>query len=433
MITFAVLLVVLLVLSAFFSSSETAFLSIQRVRLAHMVAERVPGAARVSGLLERPTRLLSAILLGNNLVNTAAAAVGTALAARIVGGGEGIAIVIATVGVTVLLLVFGEVGPKTIALNHSFTLTRFYAIPMGLWVRVTRPLTWTLDLLTRVMLSLVGRPSDNGASLNAAELTTAIRLGASSGTLGGDASLHLLGALTLQRRQVQEIMVSRVDMVAIDADASLRAAAEALAEAGFLRLPVYQGSPDEVIGFLHVSDLNALQLGGFEGHTIREAMRPAQFESEHASIARVLEMMREQAAYLVMLVDEFGVTSGLVTLEDIMEEVVGELRSESGYEEEVTPFDSTQPLLVDGGTLLVDLSHSLDADLTEIDANTVAGLLLAQFKRFPEIGESMVYEGHRFTVMDADERRITKVGIELVGDDDPSDHASAGQPASSGA
>ena len=423
MTTLIVLAVVLIALSGFFSAAETAFLSIQRVRLAHMVAEHLPGAARVARLLERPGSLLSAILLGANLTGAATAAVLTALTARFVTN-DGTAIVISTLATTVLLVVFSEVGPKSVALSHPFPLSRAFALPMLAWVRATRPATWALDHFTRAVLAVVGRPSEETVALTSAELRTAIRLGAESGALEGVASSQLLGALTLQQRQVQEVMIPRVDMVAIEVSRTLREGAEALARSGFLRLPVYEGSPDEVIGYLHVSDLNARQLTGLDSHTIREVMRAVLFESEHASVARVLGVMQEHAAYLVMLVDEFGVTSGLITLEDILEEVVGDLRSESGFEDVEPPVTGDRPWVVDGGMLLVDLSNDLDVDFTEIEGNTVAGLLLAELKRFPVTGEAVDYRGYRFTVVESDDRRITQVRIERVPDTDGAERGS---------
>jgi putative hemolysin len=413
-LTYAAILVLLLLLSAWFSSSETAFLSLQRTRLAHLVEQRVPGARRVAGLLDRPRSLLSAILLGNNLVNTAAAAVGTAIATELFSEG-GSAIIVATLAVTLLLVLFGEIGPKSIALSQPFTLSRLYALPMAGWVRLTRPATWALDRLGDSTLRLLGGSEDEQAgAMTAAELRTAIRHGARLGALESAGASQLLGALTIQSRQAQEIMVPRVDIVSADADAPLREAAERLARSGFLRLPVYEGSPDEVVGFLHVSDLHALQLrpADFATRRVRDVMRPVQYESEHATIQRILDVMREHASYLVMLVDEFGSTSGMITLEDIMEEVVGELRSESGHEEEEAPVLPDARRVVDGGMLLVDLSHDLDVDFTEIEANTVAGLLLAITKRFPERGEAIDHRGYRFTVVDRDERRITRVAVE---------------------
>ncbi len=415
MAAYLILLVVLLFLSAFFSSSETAYLSLQRVRLQHQVQEGVPGAARVASLLERPQSLLSAILLGNNLVNTAAAAVGTAIATEVVAGGGGV--LAATIVMTVLLVLFGEVTPKATALSRPIALSRAYAVPLGAWWRLTRPIGWALDQLAAGLQRAIGGPeAHDDATLTTAELRTTIQLGAESGALETEASSRLLGALTLDRRQVQEIMISRIDMTACEADESASDVATHFATSRFQRLPVYEDRPDEVIGYVHVSDLNAAQLEGLGDRNARDLMRPVIFESEHASIARVLEVMQEQAAYLVMLVDEFGVTSGLVTLEDIMEEVVGELRSESGA---TPPRDDSQQredgaTVVEGSHLLVDLTNELGADFTEIEANTVAGLVLAYLRRFPEAGEFADHAGHRFTVLEADERRITRVAVERV-------------------
>ena len=413
MITYLILLVFLLLLSAFFSGSETAFLSLDRVRLAHRVREGEPGAARVQGLLDRPHRLLSAILLGNNLVNTGAAAVGTAIATDLVTGGGGL--VIATVGITVLLILVGEVTPKTLALSHAFPMSRLYAWPLTMWARLNSPIVWALDILTRGLVRMFGGESLGGAPpLNTAELGTAIRLGAESGVLAAEDSERMLGVLTLQERQVQEIMVSRVDMVAVPTTAPLSEVARQLSDYGFQRLPVYADSPDEVVGYVHVSDINSAHLDGLGERTADSIMRPATFESEHAPIARVLELMRDRGRYVVMLVDEHGATSGLVTLEDIMEEVVGRLRSESGDEPVAAPqqLGRTGRIELEGNALLVDVSGQVGVDLTEIDANTVAGLILAHTRRFPAAGEHIDHAGLRFTVLEMDERRVSRVAIE---------------------
>ncbi|TAJ20742.1 MAG: HlyC/CorC family transporter, partial [Dehalococcoidia bacterium] len=371
-----------------------------------------PGAARVQALVDHPRRLLSAILLGQNIANTATAAVGTAAMTRVITD-DGRAILIATLAVALGLVVFGEAGPKTLALSHAFTISRIFVWPMTVWVIVTRPASWLLDMIARGALRLFGGGiEDADAALTAAELRTAIRIGAESGSLEEEASEHLLGALTLQHRQVQEIMVPRVDMVSVAADAPASEAAQALAVAGFLRLPVYDGTPDKVVGYLHLSDLNAAQVRGASGRRARDLMRTVPFESEHASIARVLDVMQASASYMVMLVDEFGSTSGLVTIEDIMEEVLGELRSESGFEAEGAPVTAEGHNVVEGAMLLADLEDDLDLDFEEIEANTVAGLVLALLRRFPAVGEYVDYLGYRFTVVAADERRITQVAID---------------------
>ncbi len=412
MATYFVLLFILLLLSAFFSSAETAFVSLDRVRLEHRLREGTPGAHLVSVLLERPHSLLSAILLGNNLVNTGAAAVGTVIAAELISGGRGV--LAATVIITVLLVLFGEVTPKTMALSHDFAFARIYAVPLRLWASLNRPIVAMLDALTRLLIRVFGGADVTDTPvLNRAELRTAIRVGAEAGALESEASARMLGALTLEQRQVQEIMVSRMDMVALSQDEPLAEVARKLSEVGFQRLPVYADSPEEVTGYVHVSDVNAAHLDGLGERTARDIMRPANFQSEHAPIANVLDLMRNRGAYLVMLVDEFGVTSGLVTLEDIMEEVVGRIRSESGDEPSgLEAGRRTGRLILDGSTLLVDLSNEVDVDLTDVDANTVAGLMLHHMRRFPERGEYIDLHGFRFTVLAMEQRRIARVAVE---------------------
>ena len=357
MATYLIILVLLLVLSAFFSSAETAFLSLDRVRLEHFVRESIPGARRVSILLERPQRLLSAILIGNNLVNTAVAAVGTVLVTKMIPGGQGENIIIATFIMTILLVILGEVVPKTLAITHSFALSRVYAPILSLWSTLTRPLVAMLDVLTiQLVRTTGGEEITTNPALSMPELRTAIRLGIETGSLETEASERMLGAMTLQQRQIQEIMVSRMDMVAVEKNQPLLEVSKLLSTAGFQRLPVYATSPDEIIGYVHVSDMNAAHLEGLNSQTAGDIMRTVLFESELAPIANVLDLMRSHGSYLVMLVDEFGSTSGLVTLEDIMEEVVGHMRSESGAEiPRVTEEKKTGRFFVDGNTLLVDI------------------------------------------------------------------------------
>ena len=417
-------LVVLLVLSALFSSAETAFLSLGRVQLEHQVREGVPGAARVSALLSTPRRLLSAILVGNNLVNTGAAAVGTVLAAEIVSDGAGV--VAATLIVTILLVVFGEVGPMTIALHHSFRLSRLYALPLQGWAVLIRPAVSVLDGISRTLLGLIGEGGSERQTLSAGELRTAIRIGAEVGAIEEDQSTMLLGALDLEQTQVRRIMTPRVNMIAAEADEGLEAVASRLSEAGFLRLPVVSGSPDNVVGYIHVRDVAAAYAEGRREIEAREIMREAPFESEAASVARAFNTMRETGAQLLILIDEYGSTSGLVTLEDISEEVLGRIQSESGPQGEDIPVRIGGKLYVEGNRSLSDLDEELGLKLTHPDADTVAGLVLALLRRIPEVNAEAEYEGYRFTVKAADERRISLVAIDPLPANDTSRGALSG-------
>ena len=406
---YAVALVVLLVFSGLFSSAETAFLSVDAVRLEHARRRGLPGAARAAALLEEPRRLLAAILLGNNLVNTGAAAVGTAIAADLIEGGS--ALLAATVTVTVLLVIFGEIGPKSLALHHNLATVRLLSWPLRWWVRLTRPLVAALDLLTHLWLRVVGGSGEGRPTLSLGELETAIDLGRERGDLEPSETSVLLGALRLSDTQVRRIMTARVQIAGIDAEDTLAEAAERFGAAGFLRLPVSTGAADHFIGYLHGSDVLA-QLGAGRGERlVREVMREALFESERASVQRVLDAMRISGHHLMLLIDEYGETSGLVTLEDILELVVGNIRSEMGTGGEPVQVRISGRQFVEGGRGLTDLAAELGIDLSAEEAETVGGMLTDHFHRIPRAEEELELHGYRWTVVDADSRRVKLVSF----------------------
>ena len=405
---YIVLLMVLLLLSGFFSASETAFLSLDRMRIETYLRERARSAQQVADMLAQPTRLLSAILLGNNLVNTAAAAVGTVLAAQIVSGGA--AVVAATVVVTVLLVLFGEIGPKTIALQHNWAVARLYATPLSMWAWIARPVVAALDAATRLATRLAGSP-DAQRPVTVGDLRSAISLSAESGELGEKATGMLLGALRLPERPLRQIMVHRVDVVAVEASQSIRDAGALLAEHGYLRVPVYEGDPGDIIGTVHVSDVSTALLAAQDDEPVRRLLRPPLFEPEQALTTGVLERMRREGVHIAIVVDEVGAVSGVVTLEDILEEVVGEIRSESGVEQGELGSRMGQGWAVEGSRMLDSLERETGAELPHQEAQTVAGLILAELRRFPAEGETVHFGELLFTVTKLDERRILQVTV----------------------
>jgi putative hemolysin len=410
------LLAVLLVLSAFFSSSETAFTSLDRVRVEHLQRAGARGATRVAGMLARPGRMLSAILLGNNLANTGSAAVGTLIATQLVGE-EGQAVILATLAVTVLLMVFGEIGPKTIAIHHDWALARTYALPLTLWSRAMLPFVAAFDLFGRSLMRLVG---GGGAQthLSVGELRTAIAMGAEAGALPATQSGMLLGALHLQDRPVSQIMVHRTQVVFAPADASIVEAARLMAEHGVQRLPVYADDMDDIVGVVRVGDIAAACVDGRAALTAGHLMRDVTFDSELASIAGVLERMKETGDHLVMLTDEFGSITGLVTLEDIVEEVIGQIQSETGGETvSQVAADAGGRMVVDGRTPLAELAEQLGGELEYPGVQTVAGLVLAKLGRLPRPGEQVVHEDLELTVMEADARRVRSVAVRRLAAD----------------
>ena len=409
MFEYFVLLLGLLTLSAFFSSSETAYLSIEGVRMEHERQRRLPGADRAAALLSEPRRLLASILVGNNLVNTGAATVGGVIAQELVGGSEGLSIIVATVAVTVLLVIFGEIGPKSVALHHNLTMARYYSLPLIWWSRLIAPAVAALDWTSRIWLRIVGGEEEAHSALSLGELRTAIVQARDEGEIDvGDTSV-LLGALRLGETQVRRVMTARTAISSVDANATLEESGRAFAIAGFLRLPVRYGSADDYIGYLHGSDVLAeLGQGNREG-VVRDVMREAPLESERASVQRVLTEMQTTGQHLMLLIDEFGATTGLVTLEDILELVVGNIRSETRAGSEPVPVRIAGEQFVEGRRGLTDLGAELEIDFSPEEAETVAGMLLQRFRRFPRAEESLDLYGYRWTIVDADERRIRLV------------------------
>ncbi|MCY3567769.1 MAG: hemolysin family protein, partial [Chloroflexi bacterium] len=364
MIEYFILLAVLLALSAFFSSSETAYLSIEGVRLEHERQRKLPGADRVAGLLAEPRRLLASILVGNNLVNTGAATVGAVIAQDLIGGGGGLSIVVATVAITVLLVIFGEIGPKSVALHHNLALARLYSLPLTWWSRLIAPAVAALDWLSRIWLRVVGGAEEASSALSLGELRTAIVQSRDEGELAGEDTSVLLGALRLGETQIRRIMTGRPQIASIDSGDTLEEAGRAFGAAGFLRLPVRSGTANEYIGYLHGSDVLAELGHGRADRLVREVMREPVFESERASVQRVLTQMQTTGHHLMLLIDEFGGTTGLVTLEDILELVVGNIRSETRAGSEPIPVRIAGEQFVEGRRGLTDLGAELEVDFS---------------------------------------------------------------------
>jgi len=421
-------LLALLIMSAFFSSSETAFLSMSRPRLDYLAEDGSEkdkrSAHRIQRLLTRPKRLLNGILLGNNLVNTAIAATAGALATSVFGLSEGMGVLLATAVVTTVLVLFGEVLPKGFALIRPFTLARFMAPILGVWMWLVAPLSHLLESLSNTLFR-VDRSKDNAegsvdSALSADEIRAAILTGVDAGEIESEQAQPLLGALTLHDLQAREIMVSRLDMVTIQSSSTIREASRLLSENGFLRLPAYGDDTDSITHIIHVSDINAAIQMTESAFDLRvdDIARPAIFESETATVERLVQVMRENHTHMVVLSDESGTLAGLVTLEDIIEEIFGSLLSESGTDRDVTKElngeTSSLPIEVDGRVLLVDLSKQLDVDLTGVAASTVSGLILEHSRRFLEKDEWMEYAKLRFTVIERDDRRLTKIAIDYA-------------------
>jgi putative hemolysin len=411
---YVVLLIFLLILSAFFSSSETAFLSLQRLKLEHYVREGRPGAQAVAGLMSQPSKLLSAILIGNNLVNTGAAIVGGIIAQRVVSGGLGA--VVAALTVTALLVIFGEVGPKTVALNHSFRLSTVYAFPMTIWTRLMRPVSVLLDLLSRAIVRMFGGEEAGGVSISEAELRMMIGLSSEAGTVEAAEAELLHRVFTFGDRHVHEVMVPRTQAVMIDRHATVADFYAAYLRSPHSRFPIFDDSPDKVVGILGIKDvLSALASGDATTISpIEPLMRSGLFVPETKLIGELFREMQATGNQMAIAVDEFGGTAGIVTLELLLEEMVGQVRDELAVSDvEITAIDE-HTTEVDGELSVEEARDELGIEIPEGPYDTIAGYVLSILGHIPKVGESVSVNHYRITVAEMRNLKIELLRVTRV-------------------
>lgn len=408
-------ILVLLLLSAFFSGSETGLTAISRARIYRLETEGNRRARIVHQLRARKEALLGAILLGNNMVNIAASALATSIAIQL-WGDNGVFYV--TVIMTVLVVVFSEVMPKTYAINQPERVALAVAPAIIALVRIFSPFTAALQSIINLTLRLFGVDLKQGASLISAVdvLRGTIELQHREGEMV-KLDRDMLGAiLDLANTGVSEIMVHRKNMVTIDADLSASEIIRLTVESGHSRLPVWQDDPDNIIGILRIRDLTrAIQENGLEKITTQDILNllaKPWFIPESTSLRDQLLAFRHMRQHFALVVDEYGALLGILTLEDILEEIVGEIDDEhdrpaSG--EIVASGDSTYS--VEGKLTVRDLNRYLDWNLPDENASTIAGLLIHEARLIPEVGQQFDFHGCHFTVLNRSGNQITRLRL----------------------
>lgn len=405
------LLVLFLAISAFFSGSETAFLALQRVRLMHLVRSGVPRATRVFRLAENPERFLSTVLLGNNLVNTAAAAIGTALVISIMGN-VGSAIIVATAGVTILLLIFGEIVPKTFAARHAEGFAFAVVRPLQLIEWALFPLVQSLRILMSLFVRLT-RTSADPSLVTEQEIRSLISIGKEEGAVESSEAEMLEKVFHFGDNQVSEIMTPRPEIVSIERHTTLRQFLVVYAEHYHTRFPVFEDTVDNIVGILSVKDV--LKAQGEENlqmeDDVTNLLRPAHFVPETKTVGSLFSELQEMGQSMSMIVDEFGGIAGLATLKQLLAVIVGPVGEEGQPLE--TPFASVDEntFLLDAGMTISQLNSQLGLDIPVGEYQTLAGFLLERLGRVPEAGAHMNYNGLRFTVEEMDGVKIEVVEI----------------------
>lgn len=404
------LCVVFLLFSAFFSSSEAAFLSLRKARLAHLVSTGVPGARRVAGMIRQPERFLSTVLLGNNLVNVAFTALLTVIIVSSLGQGRGVAV--ATVVGTVVLLLLGETIPKTIAVRNAERVAFFNARPLKWIEALLWPLVVLLQWTSHRVNSILGGPSDSG-SVTEAELRTLIDLGEAEGTFQPTEAEMLGNVFRFGDRQVQEVITPRTEMVAVQRGATLREFLDIYVKNPHTRFPVYDGSVDNVVGVISAKDvLKAIHTDGINYDApVTGVMRDPYFVPETKRIAELFDELRHSGNQMALAVDEYGGIAGLVTLKRLSEEVVGDVGEEGATPEEEYEAIDKNTFQVDGGMAIGEVNEELGINLPQGDFETIAGFALDLLGHIPSQGEQFEYANLKFEVTEMANLKIETIKV----------------------
>ena len=404
--TLWVTLVILVAFSAFFSASETAFSSLNQIRLKSRADDGDRTAARVLAMSEQYDKLLSTILIGNNIVNIAAASIGTIIFTKMLGAERGATV--STMVLTIVVLIFGEVTPKSLAKEMPETIATAVAPVLSLLMLVLTPLTWLFSQWKRLLSHFVH--SSESDTITEGELMTMVSEAENDGELTDRESELIRSAIEFDDVEVEEILTPRVDVVAVADDISLEELAQTFAESGYSRLPVYHGTIDNIIGVVHEKDFYIARLK--KATKIDDLVAPTLYTTGSTQISQLLRTLREQHHHMAVVVDEYGGTEGIITLEDILEELVGEIWDEHDEVTEDFRKQSDGSWLVSGSASVDDLYEELDLPEEEdIDSNTVNGLVQEKTCHLPKVGDRFTLGEYDGVVTRTAKRRVTEVRL----------------------
>ena len=406
-----IILVLLLALSAFFSSAETALTTVNKIKLKTMADDGDKRAVRVLNVVERPKKMLSAILIGNNIVNLSASSLATTLAIDIFGSvGAGIATGI----LTLLILIFGEITPKSLATLNSTNLSLLFAPIIGSLMWLLTPVIAIVNFLAGIIIKLFGiDPDFKDETITEEEIRTMVDVSHESGAIEGDERTMIHKVFDFSDACAKEVMIPRIDMTMVDADISYQDLISVFKEDMYTRIPVCEPDTENIIGIVNMKDfLGVLPSDDFN---VRDFIRDVYFTFEMKNVSDLFDEMREEAATVSIVLDEYGDLAGMITMEDLLEEIVGEIRDEYDEDEEDPIIKlNEREYQVLGSMNLEDLCEIIPLGFTSEDYDTIGGYIVGAFDHFPNAGETYVSEnGAIIRVLSVEKKRITKLRIKL--------------------
>ncbi len=404
------ILVVLLILSAFFSSAETALTTVNRIRMRSLAEDGNRKAATVLKILDEQDKMLSAILIGNNIVNLSSSSLATVLATRILGdAGAGIATGI----LTLCILVFGEISPKNLASVNSEKLSMLYSGIIYNLMRILTPVIFLINLLVRGFMWILHVDMDRkDDSYTEEELRVIMDVSHEEGVIESEERKMINNVFDFDDSCAKDIMVPRIDMQFIDVNATYEEVLDAVRTQMYTRMPVYEENTDNVIGILNIKDL--ILIGRKDNFRVRDYMREAYYTYEFKKTSELFLDMKNNSVPMAIVLDEYGATAGLVTLEDLIEEIVGEIRDEYDADElnDIQKI-SEREYSIDASIRLDDLNDALELDLQSEDYDSLGGLIIGLLERLPEAGETVQDDTYTFTVESIDKNRIERIRLLL--------------------
>jgi Mg2+/Co2+ transporter CorB len=414
----AFVIVGLILLNAFFSSAETALTGASRARMATLEREGDKRAARVNKLNENRERMIGAVLLGANLVQVAASAISSSIFGSLYGD---LAPLVTTIVLTPLLLIFGEVGPKTLAITAADNIARAVALPVQWMVRFLAPIVSAVQWIVNNGLKLFGvRVDENVDVLRAAraEIAGAVELHAEEGGVEAETRHRLLGALDLSELTIADVMIHRKSIKSLDIDLPAREIIAQAMSSPHTRMPLWKDEPDNIVGVLHARDLlRAVSEHGRDGFDVNEVKRDPWFTPMTTSAEDQLAEFLRRREHFALVVDEYGALMGLVTLEDILEEIVGDIKDEHDIAVVGVRPQPDGSVNVDGTVPIRDLNRAMNWDLPDEDV-TIAGLVIHEAQAIPEPGQRFAFHGYRFQVLRRQRNQLTALRVEREAEDE---------------
>lgn len=404
-----VILVLLLSASAFFSSAETALMTSNKLRIRNLAENGDKRAEKVLEITANTDKMLSAILIGNNIVNLSASALSTTLTLKVFGSSL---VGVATGVLTFLILVFGEITPKNVASKNAEDMALKYIGIISVLVIVLTPVIYVVNKVAGIVISLFVKNNDDNNMVTEDELRAMVEVSHEDGVIEKEEKKMIVNVVDFGDTVAGDIMLPRVDMVMVSVESSYEEILKIFREERYTRIPVYEESPDNVIGILNVKDF--LLIEDKENFSVKEHLREPLYTYEYKKTSSLMVDMRKTGANIVIVLDEYGTTVGLITLEDMLEEIVGEIRDEFDADEDegITKISETE-YLIDGSTNLDDVNDRIGLELSSEEYESIGGIIMEKLGRLPVEGEVITFDNIILTVKKMDHARIEKVGLKL--------------------